>query len=69
MLANENVHLVVDAYYHALTSKFPRLRYQIGNDSKFFFIPLSLFPTFLQDFVIGLVTKLQNLPQPEACLK
>ncbi|GMR46969.1 hypothetical protein PMAYCL1PPCAC_17164, partial [Pristionchus mayeri] len=30
------VDLVVDAYFHALTAQFPRLRYHLGMDSKLF---------------------------------
>lgn len=69
MLCNENVHLVVDAYYHALTSKFPRRRYHVGNDSKFVFIPLSLYPTFLQDLMMVILAKMQKVPTPAACSK
>lgn len=34
-IGSDRVELVVDDYYHALTSRFPRPRYQVGNDSKF----------------------------------
>jgi len=42
---------VVDAYYNALTSAYPRRRYQIGYDSIFQFTPLSYLPTRWQDWL------------------
>ncbi|KAI6229045.1 CRE-DHS-2 protein [Aphelenchoides fujianensis] len=43
---------VVDAYFNALTSVFPRCRYQIGYDSIFQFTPLSYLPTRWQDWLM-----------------
>lgn len=43
--------LVVEAYFNALTSVWPRRRYQIGRDSMFQFTILSYLPTRLQQNV------------------
>jgi hypothetical protein len=56
-LASRRVDYVVDAYYHAITARFPRLRYRIGWDAMFYYIPLSFLPTELQDWISG---KLKN---------
>lgn len=36
--------LVVDAYEHAILAKYPQNRYPVGNDMKFFYIPMSWLP-------------------------
>ncbi|CAD5209139.1 unnamed protein product [Bursaphelenchus xylophilus] len=57
--------LVVDAYFNALTSKFPRRRYQIGYDSMFQFTPLSYLSTRLQQHVFyGYLKYWAGLPRP-----
>jgi len=45
-------HLVVEAYFNALTSAYPRRRYQIGYDSIFQFTPLSYLPSRVQDWLL-----------------
>jgi len=47
-----DTYKVVDAYFNALTSAYPRLRYQIGYDSTFQFTPLSYLPTRWQDWLV-----------------
>lgn len=59
---------VVEAYFHSLTSRFPRKRYQIGNDSIFGFIPFSLFPTDIQDLFFDLIALITRPPKPN-CVK
>lgn len=60
--------MVIDAYVHALTSRFPYSRYKVGYDMKFVFAPLTFVPTFLQDVIVGFFMKTQNAPVPDACL-
>lgn len=36
--SSKDTHLVVDAYYHALTSVKPKKRYNVGKDSKFGYV-------------------------------
>ncbi|KAL3985015.1 short chain dehydrogenase family protein [Acanthocheilonema viteae] len=48
--ASLSVNLVVDSYYHAITSNFPRYRYYIGLDSVF--LLLLLVPIKIRDFLI-----------------
>ncbi|CAD5209137.1 unnamed protein product [Bursaphelenchus xylophilus] len=57
-------HLVVEAYYNALTSIFPRGRYQIGYDSIFQFTPFSYLPTRWQDWTFRYYTKYVARPPP-----
>ncbi|KAF8368652.1 dhs-2 [Pristionchus pacificus] len=68
-IGSPHVHLVVDAYFHALTARFPHLRYQIGNDSKFLFIPLSYLPTGARDALFALGEKISGAPVPENALQ
>ncbi|NXL52580.1 H17B6 dehydrogenase, partial [Podilymbus podiceps] len=48
---NSNLTLVTDCMEHALTSRFPRIRYSAGWDAKLLFIPLSYLPSALTDLV------------------
>ncbi|KAM6112319.1 retinol dehydrogenase 16-like [Phoenicopterus ruber ruber] len=50
---NSNLTLVTDCMEHALTSRFPRIRYSAGWDAKLFFIPLSYLPSALTDVVLA----------------
>lgn len=52
-IASSQISLVIDAYFHAITAKFPRSRYQIGWDSILLFIPFSYLPTGLQDYIFA----------------
>jgi len=44
-------HLVVEAYFNAITSIFPRCRYQVGYDSTFQFNTLAYLPVRWQDWI------------------
>ncbi|KAK7004586.1 retinol dehydrogenase 7 [Biomphalaria glabrata] len=46
-----NIDLVVDAYIHALTSRFPKARYSPSHDSSLLNIPLSYLPTWYTDWL------------------
>ncbi|GFO10387.1 retinol dehydrogenase 7 [Plakobranchus ocellatus] len=46
---SEEVHLVIEAYIHALTAKVPRSRYLIGWDGYFFGLVLSSLPDWAAD--------------------
>ncbi|XP_005108515.1 retinol dehydrogenase 7-like isoform X3 [Aplysia californica] len=50
--ASADIDQVVDAYVHAITSKFPRTRYVVGNDARFIYIPLSLVPDWCGDWIV-----------------
>jgi len=50
--SSDRVELVVDAYYHALTSIWPRKRYAVGWDARFIYVPSSVMPTWGQDLVL-----------------
>ena len=54
--ANPRIEDVVDAYYHAITSKFPKLRYAVGWDANLLYVPSSFFPTWIQDILIRFIT-------------
>ncbi|XP_032994285.1 retinol dehydrogenase 7-like [Lacerta agilis] len=51
--SSSKLHLVSDCIEHALTSCYPRTRYSPGWDAKFFYIPVSYFPTSIADFMIS----------------
>ncbi|KAM4626254.1 dehydrogenase/reductase SDR family member 9 isoform 1-T2 [Discoglossus pictus] len=51
-ILNTDLSLVVWCMEHALTRQHPRTRYSAGLDAALLWIPLSLMPTFVQDFVI-----------------
>jgi len=62
-------HFVVEAYFNAITSAWPRRRYQIGYDAMFQFNILSYMPTRLQQNVFYFYLKYwANLPQPAKML-
>ncbi|KAF1751292.1 hypothetical protein GCK72_017846 [Caenorhabditis remanei] len=62
VVANPNIGWVVDCYSHALFSWWPRLRYCPGWDAIFMFIPLSVFPTALQDWILAGLYRLSPGP-------
>ena len=47
-----HIYKVVDAMTHAVTSTRPKLRYGVGWDHKFFWRPLSLLPSEIQDLIL-----------------
>ncbi|KAH0621454.1 hypothetical protein JD844_022798 [Phrynosoma platyrhinos] len=49
---NTDLSLVVNCIEHALRSKYPQTRYSAGMDAKFLWLPLSIMPTFVQDYVL-----------------
>lgn len=49
---NENLTLVTNCMEHGLTARHPYTRYSVGWDAKFFYIPLSYFPTAIADFLL-----------------
>uniref|UniRef100_A0A8R1HQM9 Uncharacterized protein n=1 Tax=Caenorhabditis japonica TaxID=281687 RepID=A0A8R1HQM9_CAEJA len=54
-IASSQISLVVDAYFHAITARHPRSRYQVGWDSILLFIPMSYLPTGLQDYIFTII--------------
>ncbi|XP_052082334.1 retinol dehydrogenase 7-like [Mytilus californianus] len=61
-LGSPHIHLVVDAYVHALTSKYPKYRYLVGNDANYIFRILWNLPEWISDY---LLTRTAILPQAE----
>ncbi|XP_020645061.2 dehydrogenase/reductase SDR family member 9 isoform X1 [Pogona vitticeps] len=62
---NTELSLVVECMEHALMSKDPQTRYSAGLDAKMLWIPLSLMPSFVQDYV--LMKNKVKLVDPNAC--
>lgn len=54
--ASSNLHLVIDAYEVALTSRFPPTRQLVGNDARFFARVLWNLPDPLTDWILLRVT-------------
>ncbi|CAJ0953106.1 unnamed protein product, partial [Mesorhabditis belari] len=59
-MASSNLAYVTDAYFHAITAQYPRKRYRCGWDSIFFYIPISLVPTELQDWIFRALISKEN---------
>lgn len=69
LISSDRVDYVTDAYFHALTAVYPRLRYQVGWDSILVYIPLTFLPTALQHLVIRVIAAITRIPTPSALLK
>ncbi|CAJ0957754.1 unnamed protein product, partial [Mesorhabditis belari] len=66
MVASSNVQWVIDTYFHAITARFPRKRYQIGWDHIFFFLPISILPAAISDKIFELFELFFGAPIPKA---
>jgi len=53
--ASTRYDYVVDNYFHAVTARYPRLRYRCGWDAVLLFIPLSFMPTEISDAVFKIL--------------
>ncbi|KAK3108277.1 hypothetical protein FSP39_004716 [Pinctada imbricata] len=51
--ANTNVGKVVDAYQHALTSSYPKIRYKVGAEANILLFVAYYFPEWLVDMYLG----------------
>jgi hypothetical protein len=65
-LCSKDTYLVVDAYFHALTSFLPRRRYQVGWDCLLFFHPFSFLPAVVQDWFYVFMAFVTRMPKPNA---
>lgn len=54
---SSHTEFVVDNYYHAITARFPRLRYRCGWDALLLWVPLTYLPTEIIDGFIRLAAK------------
>lgn len=54
------LHTVVDAYEHAITAKYPMIRYVVGVDSNILIFLNTYFPEWVMDFIAC-----ATLPTPE----
>ncbi len=61
-LASDRISDVVDAYEHALCSRFPRARYVVGKDAKFIFLPLQAMPEWLGDWIQNAIARDKPIP-------
>ncbi|KAK3094864.1 hypothetical protein FSP39_007253, partial [Pinctada imbricata] len=59
--ADNKLDKVVDAYLHALTSQYPRIRYKVGLDINILFPMVYYLPEWVTDAFIGL-----QIPVPKA---
>lgn len=59
---NPHTEQVVDAYWHAISSAWPRRRYQVGRDMKWLLLPFSLLPAEFQDFFLHIVQFVEKPP-------
>ncbi|XP_052818550.1 17-beta-hydroxysteroid dehydrogenase type 6-like [Mya arenaria] len=52
-VGSSNLDLVVDAYEHAVTAKYPKYRYVVGWDANYIFRPLWMAPEWFSDFILS----------------
>ncbi|PIK52849.1 putative retinol dehydrogenase 7 isoform X2 [Apostichopus japonicus] len=52
ILLSSRIHLVTDAYEHALISRYPKKRYAVGWDARLIWVPLSYTPSWVTDLII-----------------
>jgi len=52
--ASSRLSDVSDAYVHALMARYPRARYVVGSDAKYFMI-LTILPEWLSDLIMSKV--------------
>lgn len=62
--ASLKLNEVIDAYEHALLGKYPRARYVVGADARFFDIPLTWLPEFVTDWILRKLNSLTAFPKP-----
>ncbi|WKY13123.1 hypothetical protein Q1695_004161 [Nippostrongylus brasiliensis] len=60
--SSTQIHHVIDNYMHALTAVYPRHRYYCGWDAILLFIPVSLLPTWLSDYITRVYAPQQVYP-------
>uniref|UniRef100_A0A915EQ87 RNA exonuclease 4 n=1 Tax=Ditylenchus dipsaci TaxID=166011 RepID=A0A915EQ87_9BILA len=60
-LNSTHVERVVDAYYDSVSAVFPKERYLVGKAAKFFFVPLSMLPACVTDFILRFLLYLLTL--------
>ncbi|KAH7715688.1 CRE-DHS-20 protein [Aphelenchoides avenae] len=63
---SDRLDYVVDAYYHAITARWPRNRYRCGWETIFIHIPITFLPTELEDIALRYLRGSNNVP---ACLE
>ena len=57
LVSSPNTSGVVNAYYHAITSPWPKKRYVVGVDANLSYIPLSWMPAGFQDCYLTVLFK------------
>ena len=62
-LVSDKLSDVIDTYEHALLARFPRARYVVGKDAKYFFLPMQWMPEWLGDWIMHLQSP---LPRPSS---
>ncbi|KAJ8319771.1 hypothetical protein KUTeg_001358 [Tegillarca granosa] len=50
---SKDLYKVVDAYVHALTAKYPKIRYMVGTDANTIFRFLYMCPDWISDYIIA----------------
>nr|CDJ96002.1 Short-chain dehydrogenase reductase SDR domain containing protein [Haemonchus contortus] len=61
-MSSTKTHYVVDNYMHALTALYPRHRYYCGWDAILLWVPLSILPTWLSDFMMRSISRQERYP-------
>ncbi|KAH7722697.1 CBN-DHS-20 protein [Aphelenchoides avenae] len=60
--SSDRLDYVVDAYYHAITARWPRNRYRCGWHAILLYIPITFLPTELEDLALRYLKGSNPLP-------
>lgn len=52
-ICSSNTDKVIDAYEHAVTGHYPRARYLVGPDAKYFWWMMLWMPEWLGDWILA----------------
>ncbi len=70
LVSSPATYSVVNAYFHAITSRFPKNRYPVGIDANMSYVPLSWMPAGFQDWYLAMLFKyVFGAPTPAALKK
>jgi len=67
--ASKRTNLVVDAYFHALTAKYPKTHYSVGLDNRFIYTPYVAMPICIQQILDKIVLIVTRSPIPASMQK
>lgn len=58
---NDGLSPIVNTYIHAVSDKYPKIRYTVGLDSRIYCLLGTFLPDFLLDFLVNFTLKRKNI--------